>query len=498
MPLSNMNGLQNHLDDPCAGSSLRLSSLSPGIMSLFPLFADLSGRTVLVLGGGVVAERKIALLLRNAARVVVHARTLSPRLQQWHSERRFDYRDGAFRESWLDRVWLVVVATPDRVFNRKVARLASRRRLFINVVDDAALSTFHVPAVVDRSPLIVAISSGGTAPMLARMVRERLESLLDGSWSALAQLCAALRRQICVRYPQLPARRRFYGHLLNGPVTTLLRQGRSEEAMSIAQTQLEADSPKQRGSVILVGAGPGDPGLLTLHALRALNEADVILHDRLVSREILDMARRDAECIDVGKQSERHRTTQKSIHALFLDYVMAGKKVIRLKGGDSFVFGRGGEELEFLRAHDIPYEVVPGITAAIGCAAYAGVPLTHRDYAQSVYFVTAHCRNSLDMLDWQAMARVRQTLAVYMGVAGLKILQARLLAHARAADTPFALIENGSRPQQRVITGKLGELAECARYHRLCSPALLVLGEVASLAPVLSWFGQVLRVEMDA
>ena len=255
------------------------------------------------------------------------------------------------------------------------------------------------------------------------------------------------------------------------------------------QTLLRERPASASGSVVLVGAGPGDPGLLTLKALRALNEADVILHDRLVSTEVLDLARRDAERIEVGKQAGQHFTTQERIHALLLEHARAGRRVVRLKGGDPFIFGRGGEELEFLRKHDIPYEVVPGITAAIACAAYAGIPLTHRDHAQWVRFVTAHCGASLDTLDWHALAQERQTLAVYMGVAELESLRTRLVAHGRAADTPFALIENGSRPEQRVITGTLGELPERARAHAVRSPALLILGKVAAVAESLHWFG---------
>jgi uroporphyrin-III C-methyltransferase/precorrin-2 dehydrogenase/sirohydrochlorin ferrochelatase len=241
--------------------------------------------------------------------------------------------------------------------------------------------------------------------------------------------------------------------------------------------------------VVLVGAGPGDPGLLTLRALRALNVADVILHDRLVSAEVLRLARRDATRIEVGKSANGHSVRQEEIHALMLEHARAGKRVVRLKGGDPFVFGRGGEELEFLHDHGIAYEVVPGITAALACAAYAGVPLTHRDHAQSVRLVTAHCRSSMDTLDWPALAQERQTLAVYMGVAGLETVQAQLLAHGRAAETPFALVENGSRADQRVVTGTLADLAAQARRHDVRSPALLILGEVASLSHRLAWFG---------
>jgi len=335
----------------------------------------------------------------------------------------------------------------------------------------------------------VQVGRGEHLPMLARLVRERLESLLDHSLGPLASLAARLRKRIRRRHPDLAARRRFYEQLFNGPVAALLRSGQPAQAAEAAELALRAAPVAAGGSVVLVGAGPGDPGLLTLRGLRALNEADVILHDRLVSAEVLELARRDAERIEVGKQAGNHHATQDEIHALLLEHARAGRRVVRLKGGDPFVFGRGGEELEFLREHGIPYEVVPGITAALACAAHAGVPLTHRDHAQSVRFVTAHCRDSLDTLDWRALAQERQTLAVYMGVAGLDQLRERLLAHGRAAGTPFALVENGTRTNQRVVTGTLANLPERAAAHAVRSPALLILGEVAALANDLAWFG---------
>ncbi len=459
-------------------------------MKLYPLFADLSRRAVLVVGGGVVAERKVAALLGAQAQVTVNAPTLTPQLQRWVAAGRIAQRRDAFQEAWLERVWLVIAATSDGELNRLIATFAELRRIFVNVVDDATLSTFHVPAVVNRAPLTIAISSGGEAPMLARLLGERLEALLDPSLGALAALAARLRRRIRLRHPEPAARRRFYETLFTGPVAALLRQGRPAEARRAAEQALAEAPVTTTGSVVLVGAGPGDPGLLTLRALRALNEADVILHDRLVSAEVLELARRDAERIEVGKQSGHHHVTQDGIHALLLQLARAGRRVVRLKGGDPFLFGRGGEELEFLRDHRIPYEVVPGITAAVACAAYAGVPLTHRDHAQSVRFVTAHCQSSRDRPDWAALAQERQTLAIYMGVAELGVLQAQLIAHGRAPSTPFALVENGSRAQQRVVTGNLGNLPDRAAIHAVRSPALLILGEVAALAPSLAWFGQ--------
>ena len=457
-------------------------------MSLYPLFADLRGRTVLVVGGGDVAARKVAALLGAGANVRVGALRLGAQLQSQQAAGRFEFLPGAFNAGWLDGCWLVIAATDEPQTNRHVASAAGERRIFCNVVDDARLSSFQVPAIVERSPLIVAISSGGTAPMLARWVRERIERVLDHTLGAMAVLLERRRDEIRARHPDTGLRRRFYERLLASRVWHWLR------ARNIAGAEHELDTLLQdggaaHGSVAVVGAGPGDPGLLTLRALRLLNEADVILHDRLVSAGVLELARRDAMRIEVGKEAGLHRTTQERIHALLLEHARAGRRVVRLKGGDPFVFGRGGEELEFLRAHEIPYEVVPGITAAIACAAYAGVPLTHREHAQSVRFVTAHCQQSVDTLDWRALAAERQTLAVYMGVAQLATLQARLLAHGRDPLTPFALIENGTTAQQRVVTGTLASLGERARAHDVRSPALLIIGEVASLASKLAWFG---------
>jgi uroporphyrin-III C-methyltransferase/precorrin-2 dehydrogenase/sirohydrochlorin ferrochelatase len=458
-------------------------------MKLYPLFANLAGRDVLVVGGGAVGERKAAALLDAGARVTVGALSLSPTLRTWGGAGRIALREGEFEGRWLDGVWLVVAATGNRDVNRRIAALAGRRRLFVNVVDDAVLSSFHVPAVVDRAPVTVAISSAGEAPVLARLLRERLEALLEPSLGPLAALAAKFRRRVRERLPDALSRRRYYEDLLSGRVLQLLRRGQPALAEAEAEQALAAARPRQ-GSVILVGAGPGDPGLLTLRGLRALNEADVILHDRLVSAEVLALARRDAERIEVGKQAGNHHATQAQIHALMVEHARAGRRVVRLKGGDPFVFGRGGEELEWLRAHGISYEVVPGITAALACAAYAGIPLTHREHAQSLRLVTAHCQGSHDTLDWAGLARPRQTLAVYMGVSELPVLQQRLLAHGRGGDTPFALVEQGSRPGQRVVTGPLAQLAELAAVHAVQSPALLIVGEVAGLAGKLAWFGR--------
>ena len=458
-------------------------------MKLYPLFANLTDRPVLIVGGGEVAARKCEALLGTGARVSVGAPALNKRLDEWARLGKITHLNGSYESAWLDESWLVIAATDDIAVNQRVADDAAARRLLINVVDNAALSSFHVPAVIDRAPIQVAISSGGNAPMLARWIRERLELVLDHALGPLATLLERSRRAIRFRHRDLAARRRFYDRVLGGPVLQLLRAGKFPAAEAELRHSLRRPQQEQAGRVALVGAGPGDPGLLTLRALRVLNEADVILHDRLASAEVLDLARRDAQRIEVGKEAGNHQATQEQIHALLLEHARAGRRVVRLKGGDPFVFGRGGEELEFLRSHGIAYEVVPGVTAALACAAYSGVPLTHREHAHSVQFVTAHCRESLDTLDWKALAAPRQTLAVYMGVAQLGALRERLLAAGRAPDTPVAAIENGTRADQRVIVSSVDRMEDLPRTHALRSPSLLIIGEVAAFAETLAWFG---------
>jgi len=457
---------------------------------LFPLFADLRGRRVLVVGGGSVARRKVEALLAAGGLVAVGAPMLEPTLARWAAEGRIGHRKGRFEPAWLDDAWLAVAATDDVAVNLAVVEAAEARRIWANAVDDAELSRFHMPARVERGRLQIAISSGGGAPMLARLVREQLEKQFDESWGALAEFLTLRRTRIRSRWPDLGTRRAGIARLLAGPLPGLLRTRRTLAAGQAFDRALRAaDGASMHGSVALVGAGPGDPGLLTLRALRVLNEADVILHDRLVSDEVLQLARRDAERIDVGKRVGDGGHTQEAINALLVAHARAGKRVVRLKGGDPMVFGRGGEELEALRMYGIDFEVVPGITAAVACAAYAGIPLTHREHAQSVRLVTAHGKASLDALDWASLAQERQTLAFYMGVASLEHLRDQLLAHGRAATTPFAIIENGTRPQQRVITGALADLPATARLQSVQAPALLVIGEVAALASTLHWFG---------
>jgi uroporphyrin-III C-methyltransferase/precorrin-2 dehydrogenase/sirohydrochlorin ferrochelatase len=458
-------------------------------MNLYPVFADLTGRRVLVIGGGEVAERKIGMLLRAGAVIDVVATRLNAALLARKQRGELSHRALQFTPQQLDDVWLVVAATDDGALNQRVAAAAGGRQKWVNVVDDAALSTFQVPAIIDRSPLLIAVSSGGSAPMLARWVRERLERALGPSLGTLAGTLDRWRTRIRAALPGLAQRRRYYDELLNGGIPALIDAGQFGAAERELARTLAAPEQPRRGRVLLVGAGPGAAGLLTLDALRALQQADVILHDRLVSAEVLELARRDAQRIEVGKSGRGPSTGQDEIHRLLIEHARRGEVVVRLKGGDPFVFGRGGEELEALRAAGIDYAVIPGITAALACAAYAGIPLTHREHAQSLRLVTAHCAQSADTLDWRSLAQERQTLAVYMGGAQFDTLRDRLIAHGRAATTPVALIENGSRSNQRVIVGTLAELPDLARAHQIASPVLLCIGEVAALATRLGWFG---------
>lgn len=458
-------------------------------MRWFPLFLDLRGRRVLVIGGGTLAERKIDLLWPAGPSVVVVSPTLTPRLaarrdagEIVHAARDFDTTD-------VEGAALVVAATDAPVVNRAARVAAEARGIPVNVVDDAALSTAILPAIVDRSPLVIAISTEGTAPAFARHVRARLESLIDESYGELADLLSRWRGRIKARLTDLVVRRRFYDSLLAGRVGDLVRARRSADAEQTLETQLAANPAPARGLVQLVGAGPGDPGLLTLHALRALQGADVVLHDRLVSREVLALARREAVLIEVGKAAGGHSVAQQAIHELLREHALKGRRVVRLKGGDPFIFGRGGEELEFLKAHRIDFEVVPGITAAIACAAYSGIPLTHRDHAESVRFLTAHCRESVRRIDWSGLVNRRETLAIYMGIGTLEVLCEELTRHGRPASTPVAFIENGTRPEQRVITATLGSAPAVATRESVRSPALLVVGDVAAFAGTLHWFG---------
>jgi uroporphyrin-III C-methyltransferase/precorrin-2 dehydrogenase/sirohydrochlorin ferrochelatase len=399
----------------------------------------------------------------------------------------------------LDGARLVIVATSRRAVNRWIAALSEARGIPVNVVDDREASRFIVPAIIDRDPVLVAISTGGSSPVLARRLRERLEALIPKRFGELASWLQALRRAARWRLRDTDARRRYFEHIVDGAAARRFVQGDRHGAESLAQQLLArtASSPRESGEVTLVGAGPGDPELLTLKALRALQDADVILHDRLVPRAVLDMARRDARQICVGKAAGNIGSTQAEINALLIEHASLGKRVVRLKGGDPFIFGRGGEELEALQKARIRFSVIPGITAAAGCAAYAGIPLTHRDHAHSVTFVTGHENGDGHEPDYQALAKPGITAVFYMGLARVEHIAARLVQHGAPDTLPAALIAQGTLENQRVITGTLATIAAAAAPAGLQSPALLVVGEVVSLHDSLAWFNSAAPLEVS-
>jgi uroporphyrin-III C-methyltransferase/precorrin-2 dehydrogenase/sirohydrochlorin ferrochelatase len=472
-------------------------------VNYFPVFFDLAGQKVLIVGGGEVALRKISLLERTGASITVVAPVIAPELMARAAAGQLKLAIREFAAEDLDGARLVIVATSRRAVNRWIANLSESRHIPVNVVDDREASRFIVPAIIDRDPVMVAISTGGTSPVLARRLRERLEALIPTRIGELASWLRALRAGTRLKLRHTDERRRFFEAVVDGPAARRFIAGDGHGALRVAQQLLATTStaPPAAGEVTLVGAGPGDPELLTLKALRALQDADVILHDRLVPAAVLDLARRDAARICVGKAAGNIGSSQEEINALLIEHANQGKRVVRLKGGDPFIFGRGGEELQALAAAQINFSVVPGITAATGCAAYAGIPLTHRDHAHSVTFVTGHMQGHGNEPgqepDWRALAQPRTTAVFYMGLARLDHIVAKLLEHGAAPARPAGLIAQGTTPDQRVITATLATIAGVSAAANLESPALLIVGEVVALQSTLAWFGSAAGVNLS-
>jgi uroporphyrin-III C-methyltransferase/precorrin-2 dehydrogenase/sirohydrochlorin ferrochelatase len=456
----------------------------------FPVFFDVEGLRVLVVGGGEVALRKVALLERSGAAITVVAPRIHAELAERGAAGAIKLVVREFIPEDLDGVRLVIVATSRRAVNRFIATLSEARAIPVNVVDDREASRFIVPAIVDRDPVLVAVSTGGTSPVLARRLRERLEASLPRRLGDLATWLRGLRKTSQDRLRDTDERRRFFETIVDGPAGRRFLAGDPQGALQIAQRLLAATSaaPRAAGEVTLVGAGPGDPELLTLKGLRALQDADIILHDRLVSAAVLDLARRDAVKVCVGKAAGAIGTTQEEINDLLIHHALQGRRVVRLKGGDPFIFGRGGEELAALARARISFSVVPGITAALGSAAYAGIPLTHREYAHSVTFVTGHADKNGQQPDWRALTMPGVTAVFYMGVARLGHIVEQLLAHGAGPARPAAIISHGTLPDQQVIAATLGTLQSAACAASPESPALLVVGEVVALGATLAWF----------
>ena len=459
-------------------------------MNYFPVFFDLKDQQVLVVGGGEVALRKVSLLERTGARITLVAPHVAVELEARAATGRLDLRVREFIPSDLDGARLVIVATSRRAVNRWIATLSEARGIPVNVVDDREASRFIVPAIIDRDPVLIAVSTGGTSPVLARRLRERLEAYVPKRFGELAVWLRELRKTSMERLRGTDERRRFFETLIDGPAARRFIEGDQRGALRIARQLLatRASSAPAWGEVALVGAGPGDPELLTLKALRALQDADVIMHDRLVSAAILDYARRDAMRICVGKLPGGASVSQEEIHRLMIEHARLGKRVVRLKGGDPLIFGRGGEELEALSRAGISFSVVPGITAAAGVAAYTGIPLTHRDHAYSVSLVTGHADKDGKEPDWRALASPTVTAVFYMGLARLDHIVEKLLEYGSAPSRPAALVAHGTLPQQRVVSATLGTLRDAARSAALESPTLLIVGESVALHSTLAWF----------
>jgi uroporphyrin-III C-methyltransferase/precorrin-2 dehydrogenase/sirohydrochlorin ferrochelatase len=467
-------------------------------MMYFPVFFDLEAQKVLIVGGGDVALRKLALLERAGAAITVVAPELAPEIKERASAGKIRAEAREFAPEDLDGARLVIVATARRAVNRWIAALSEARGIPVNVVDDREASRFIVPALIDRDPVLIAVSTGGTSPVLARRLRERLEAAIPARIGALASWLRALRHTARRRLRDADARRQFFEEVVDGAAARRFADGDLKGAQRIAQRLLAraTTAGPSPGEVALVSAGPGDPELLTLKGLRALQDADVILHDRLVPAAVLDMARRDAARICVGKAAGNIGSTQEEINELLIAQARQGKRVVRLKGGDAFIFGRGGEELEALRKAQISYSVIPGVTAAIGAAAYAGIPLTHRDFAHSVTFVTGHAHRDAREPDWAALAKAGNTAVFYMGLARIEHIAGRLKSHGAPDTTAAAVIAQGTLDNQRVIAGTLSTIAAQAARAQIESPALLIVGDVVSLHASLAWFNSAAPIEV--
>lgn len=461
-------------------------------MDYLPLFATLKDRPVLVIGGGDVAARKILLLRRAGAEVRLVARELCAELSEQVNERAIVWLAEEFDETQIDPVFLVIAATDDRELNQRVYEAANARQRLVNVVDNQPLCSFIFPSIVDRSPLLVAISSGGTAPVLARLLREKIEALLPTSLGRMAQKASFWRHHIQTRLLTVAERRRFWERVFTGRFASLMVAGNEAAAQQALEDELNQPERKS-GEIVLVGAGPGDAGLLTLRGLQVIQQADVVFYDHLVSEGVRELVRRDAEMICVGKRAGTHSVPQHETNRMLVEAAQAGKKVVRLKGGDPFIFGRGGEELQAAAEAGIPFQVVPGVTAAAGATAYAGIPLTHRDFAQSVTFVTGHYKADSTPFDWAQLAQSRQTLAIYMGTMKAAEISQQLIQHGRDSLTPVAVISRGTRADQQVTVGTLQQLESLAKDAPM--PALLVVGEVVQLHHQLAWFQHNLQQE---
>lgn len=461
-------------------------------MDHLPIFLNVRDRRTLVVGSGVVAARKADLLLRAGSNVTIVAPELGDELFRLREKYPFEFKQGDLCPGDLDGCMIVFGCSSDDSVNQQLCDHAAAAGIMVNVADHTDNCDFTMPAVVDRTPLLIAISSGGASPLLTRSMKARFETEIPAAYGRLAEFAGRYRDRIKAMVPNATRRRRFWESMITGPVAEHLFSSQVEEAETLMDTLLEeaaqrGDQPPQ-GEVYLVGTGPGDPDLLTFRALRLMQQADVVLYDRLIGEGILNLVRRDAEHIYVGKLPDNHSVPQEEIGKMLIRLAEEGKRVLRLKGGDPFVFGRGGEEIEALSENGISFQVIPGVTAAVGCASYSGIPLTHRDHAQSCIFVTGHEKDGQLNLNWEALIQPRQTVVVYMGLSSMGSITGGFIANGADPETPAAVVENGTRAGQRVIAGTLASLKDKSDEAGIKSPALIIIGSVVTLREKLSWF----------
>ncbi|CAH0990313.1 Siroheme synthase [Sinobacterium norvegicum] len=457
-------------------------------MEYLPLFYDMKSKKCLVVGGGSIATRKAQLIAKSGAIIDVIAPQVDQTLADLITNIGGILHRVKYSAELAQQYTLIIAATNDDEINAAVSRDAQANNIPVNVVDNPALCSVILPAIIDRSPVVVAVSSGGQSPVLARILRTKIETLIPSAYGRLAGLVGSFREQVKKRFSTIDQRRLFWEETLDSPVSELVFAGKEEAAAKLLAQNLQDDTDYERGEVYLVGAGPGDPDLLTFKALRLMQKADVVLYDRLVADEIVDLCRKDAERIYVGKARSNHSVPQGEINDLLVNYAQQGKKVVRLKGGDPFIFGRGGEEIEQLADLGIPFQVVPGITAASGCASYSGIPLTHRDHSQSVTLVTGHLKNNTTDLNWQKLVYSDQTVVFYMGLTGLPIICQKLIEHGRAPTTSIALVQQGTTRHHRVITGNLETIVNLVAEKEVRAPTLIIVGSVVDLHQQLAWF----------
>ena len=450
---------------------------------------NIKGQPWLVVGGGGVAVRKVMLLLRAGGELTVVAPELCDELKRSQQAGDISYIQRNFEPADIDAKHIVIAATDNEQVNVQVSTLCRARGIPVNVVDNPKLCGFIMPSMIDRSPVQIAISTGGTSPVLARVLRARLETLIPSAYGRLAMLLDEFRGRVKAQFGASNNIRRFWEQILQGPIADMVVAGKDGVARQKLEMALEqGEAPDNKGEVYLVGAGPGAPDLLTFRALRLMQQADVVVYDRLVTAPILDLVRRDAEFIYAGKEKNKHTIPQENINSLLVRLANEGKKVLRLKGGDPFIFGRGGEEIETLMAEGVGFQVVPGITAASGCASYAGIPLTHRDYVQSCIFVTGHLKDSSINLNWSVLAQPKQTVVFYMGLHGVVRICQQLIAHGLDSSTPAALVEQGTTQNQKVHIGNLATLPGLVVHGDIKPPTLIIVGEVVKLHEKLAWF----------